>query len=128
MKVTKSVLEQAIFQIFLDLNVYSGGRLALANLEQAWPQLHLRHDDLYAGIDRLIAQDLLRREAEPEGVFIVLTEQGFERATVVPVRWRSLLGFAKNWSLSEMARHRHASIPAEQRNRREADPRPFSAA
>lgn len=128
MKVTESVLEQAIFQIFLDLNVYSGGRLALASLEQAWPQSHLRHNDLYAGIGRLVAQDLLRREVEPEGVFIVLTERGFERASIVPVRWRSLLGLARNWTLSEMARHRNASISTAQRNRRETDPRPFSAA
>lgn len=57
--ITNAVLQNAILDIYSDLNIPATGRLTLAHLESEWDKTGLRLDDLVRGIEYLLNEGIL---------------------------------------------------------------------
>lgn len=69
-------LEFAILDIFTELNVPQGGRLAMETIEKTWSQTGLRESDLMRGLDCLNRKGYLQPTENDETLFFQLTAEG----------------------------------------------------
>ncbi|HVT34877.1 MAG TPA: hypothetical protein VHE37_04815 [Nevskiaceae bacterium] len=103
MKPRVSATDKAVLEIFLRYDVPEMGVLELPLVREQWRALRLRRRDLD---DALLA--LIRRRwllpLRADGIdYLKLTRRGFRHATVLPVRWSTLLHDA-----FVLRRHHHA--------------------
>jgi len=77
--VDQVVIEEAVLQVFSELQVPPGGRLSLETLRAEWPRTRLRRSDLVQGLRGLVFSGDLELDEEAEGPMLILRVQGHER-------------------------------------------------
>ncbi|HSW12981.1 MAG TPA: hypothetical protein VLI06_09105 [Solimonas sp.] len=90
MNVDQSVVEDAVLQIFRELQVPPGGQLALETLREQWPGTQLRRSDLVQGVRALVFSGDLELDEESLGPVLILRVQGHERLQALPPQARSV--------------------------------------
>lgn len=81
MHISTMDVEDVVLKIYRDLCVPANGRLSHCTLLKEWARTPLRADDLANGIRRLERLRHVRCVQTPEGMAVVLTQTGHERAT-----------------------------------------------
>lgn len=74
-------VEDVVLRIFRELCIPAGGRLSYATLVKEWPKTRLRQDDLAAGVRRLEKLRDVQSMQTPDGIVLVLSATGHERAS-----------------------------------------------
>lgn len=81
MHISTMDVEDVVLKIYRDLCVPANGRLSHATLLKEWARTPLRADDLSNGIRRLERLRHVQCVQSPEGMCVVLTATGHERAS-----------------------------------------------
>ncbi|HUP91762.1 MAG TPA: hypothetical protein VM074_05895 [Solimonas sp.] len=84
MRVTPAIVENAVLQIFSERAIPAGGRLPYTDLRSHWRASRLRRDDLMQGVRNLVCARDLELEDEADGIELVLSQTGHERAGRIP--------------------------------------------
>lgn len=123
MSVNLEVIQDAVLQLFADLDVTAGGHLSMDSLRAEWPRMRLRRSDLVQGVRELIFAGHLELDEDGAGALLILTPQGQDRLRERLPRPRasvwSLLG-AKN-PAPEPLRERRPAAGAKRFGRRSSD-------
>ncbi|HUP91219.1 MAG TPA: hypothetical protein VM074_03155 [Solimonas sp.] len=104
MHISTMEVEEVVLSIFRELCIPAGGRLSHAMLIKEWAHTPLRADDLAAGIKRLERLRAVATVQTPDGVVVILTGTGHERAASQKARLRN------PWRLSLSLRRLVASF------------------
>lgn len=94
MMISADDLEFEVLRIFDKLRIPMGHRLSQATLTKAWIEERLRYDDLTHTTQRLVKDDVLKKEQTTRGVQYQLTLGGCAR--VVAMRRHRILGALQN--------------------------------
>lgn len=113
------VIEEAVLQIFSELQVPPGARLSLETLRAEWPRTRLRRGDLVQGLRGLVFSGDLELDEEAEGPMLILRVQGHERIRSRPAPNRSVwtLLTPKKPPAATLRQHGGAAGPAGQRRK-----------
>lgn len=72
-------IQDAVLQVFADLDVPAGGQLSMDVLRREWPRLHMRRGDLVQGVRELIFAGHLELDEDMSGPLLILTPDGHRR-------------------------------------------------
>jgi len=88
--VNTAVIQDAVLQVFADLQVTAGGHLSMDCLRTEWPRMRLRRSDLVQGVRELVFAGHLELDEDFEGALLILTPQGEDRLRARPQETRSV--------------------------------------
>jgi hypothetical protein len=77
---SKSRLDDAVLQIFVDLGAGDGSQLLLDDLRLEWTKMQLHHEDLIASVRRLVFGGWLELNHTDAGPALRLSSSGRQRA------------------------------------------------